>query len=143
MLLLLNAANINLLKPTIYPTQGDHANITELMRLKEKTFLCVKKKRESYLKARSIIQAQIILLLFLVYELLSIIFVFVSRVMVFNATFNDISVYIVVVNFIGGGNQSTRRKPPTCRKSLTSFIIVLYGVHLTTLVVIGTDCTRP
>ena len=27
--------------------------------------------------------------------------------------------YIVVVSFIGGGNQ---RKPPTCRKSLTNFI---------------------
>jgi hypothetical protein len=26
--------------------------------------------------------------------------------------------YIVAVSFIGGGNQSTRRKPPTCRKSL-------------------------
>ena len=30
--------------------------------------------------------------------------------------------YIVVVNFIGGGNRNTRRKPPTCRKSLTNFI---------------------
>jgi hypothetical protein len=29
---------------------------------------------------------------------------------------------IVVVSFIGGGNQSTRRKPLTCRKSLTNFI---------------------
>jgi hypothetical protein len=27
--------------------------------------------------------------------------------------------YIVAVSFIGGGN---RRKPPTCRKSLTNFI---------------------
>jgi hypothetical protein len=34
--------------------------------------------------------------------------------MVFNATFNNISV-------IGGGN---RRKPPSCRKSLTNFIYV-------------------
>jgi hypothetical protein len=25
-------------------------------------------------------------------------------------------------SFIGGGNRSTRRKPPTCRKSLTNFI---------------------
>ena len=32
------------------------------------------------------------------------------RVMVFNAT------------FIGGGNKSTQRKPPTCYKSLTNFI---------------------
>jgi len=28
----------------------------------------------------------------------------------------------MVVNFIGGGNRSTRRKPPTCRKSLTNLI---------------------
>ena len=56
--------------------------------------------------------------------------------------------YIVVVSFIGGGNQRTRRKPPTCRKSLTTLDhIMLYRVHLawvgfepTTLVVIGTDC---
>ena len=26
--------------------------------------------------------------------------------------------YIVAVSFIGGGNQSTQRKPPTCHKSL-------------------------
>ena len=30
--------------------------------------------------------------------------------------------YILVISFIGGGNQSTRRKPPTCQKSLTNFI---------------------
>ena len=30
--------------------------------------------------------------------------------------------YIVAVSFIGGGNWSTQRKPPTCRKSLTNFI---------------------
>ena len=35
--------------------------------------------------------------------------------------------------WFGGGNRSTRRKQPTCRKSLTNFII--------TLVVIGTNCT--
>jgi hypothetical protein len=29
--------------------------------------------------------------------------------------------YIVAVSFIGGGNRSTRRKPPTCRKLLTNF----------------------
>jgi hypothetical protein len=41
--------------------------------------------------------------------------------MVFNATFNIISVLnIVSVSFIGGGNRSTRRKHPTCRKSLKS-----------------------
>jgi len=31
-------------------------------------------------------------------------------VMVFNASYNNISV-IMLVSFIGGGNQSTRRKP--------------------------------
>ena len=30
--------------------------------------------------------------------------------------------YIVAVSFIDGGTWSTRRKPPTCRKSLTNFI---------------------
>jgi hypothetical protein len=30
--------------------------------------------------------------------------------------------YIVAVSFIGGGNRSTRRNPPTCHKSLTNFI---------------------
>jgi len=38
--------------------------------------------------------------------------------MVFNVTFS----YIVAVSFIGGGNRSIQRKPPTCRKSMTSFI---------------------
>jgi len=31
--------------------------------------------------------------------------------------------YIVSVSFIGGGTRSTQRKPPTCRKLLTTFII--------------------
>ena len=30
--------------------------------------------------------------------------------------------YNVAVSFIGGGNQSTMRKPPTCHKSLTNFL---------------------
>jgi hypothetical protein len=30
--------------------------------------------------------------------------------------------YIVAVSFIGGENWSTRRKPPTCRKSMKNFI---------------------
>jgi hypothetical protein len=30
--------------------------------------------------------------------------------------------YFVAVNFICGGNRSTRRKPPTCPKSQTNFI---------------------
>ena len=53
----------------------------------------------------------------------------------------------MAVSFIGGGNQSTQRKPQTCHKSLTLYHILLYRVHivwagfeLTMLVVIGTDC---
>jgi len=30
---------------------------------------------------------------------------------------STISHYIVAISFIGGGNRSTRRKPPTCQKS--------------------------
>jgi len=37
--------------------------------------------------------------------------------MVSNATFSDISA-ILGDQFTGGGNRSTRRKPPICRKSL-------------------------
>ena len=37
--------------------------------------------------------------------------------------------YILAVSFIGGGNQSTWRKPPTCRKSL--YHVMFYRVHLT------------
>jgi hypothetical protein len=65
--------------------------------------------------------------------------------MVFSSTFS----YIMAVIFIVGRNRSNQRKPPTCRKSLTSFITSccieytspLTGFKLTTLVVIGTDCT--
>jgi len=39
-------------------------------------------------------------------------------VMVFKATFNNISVISWGISFIGGRNQSIRRKLPTCRKSL-------------------------
>ena len=45
--------------------------------------------------------------------------------MVFNATFNNISV--ISVSFIGGGN---RRKPPTCCKSDKLYYILLYRIHL-------------
>jgi hypothetical protein len=46
-------------------------------------------------------------------------------------------------------NQSTQKKPPTCRKSLTNFITLCFieytspltGFGLTTLVVMGTDYT--
>ena len=43
--------------------------------------------------------------------------------MVLNATFKQYFSYVVVVIFIGGGNQSTQREPLTCHQ----------------LVVIGTD----
>jgi hypothetical protein len=33
---------------------------------------------------------------------------------------------MVAVSFIGGGKQSTWRKPPTCRKLLTNFITLCY-----------------
>ena len=36
----------------------------------------------------------------------------------------------MAVSFICGGNQSTRRKPSTCRKPLTNYHIMLYRVHL-------------
>ena len=48
----------------------------------------------------------------------------ISRVgvMVFNATFNNISVISWRSVLLGGGNRTTRRIRPTCRKSLTNFI---------------------
>jgi hypothetical protein len=36
--------------------------------------------------------------------------------------FQQYFIFIVVIGFIDGGNRSTRRKPPTGRKSLTNFI---------------------
>jgi len=50
-------------------------------------------------------------------------------VMVFNATFNNISAicYIVPVSFIGGVNRSVRRKPPNCHKL---YHIMVYRVLL-------------
>ena len=41
--------------------------------------------------------------------------------------FQQLFSYIMAVSFNGGGNQSTPRKPTTCRKSLTN---LWYGVHL-------------
>jgi hypothetical protein len=39
--------------------------------------------------------------------------------------------YIVTISFIGGGNQSTRRKQLTCCKSLTNiYHIMLDWLHL-------------
>ena len=63
--------------------------------------------------------------------------------MVFNATFNNIA----IISWHGERNRITRRKPSTCRKSLTKFNTyycikyTLTGFELTTLVVIGIDCT--
>ena len=53
----------------------------------------------------------------------SLIFVCFACLTVFNATFNNISVISWRSVFIGGGNRRIRRKPPTCRKSLTNVII--------------------
>jgi hypothetical protein len=58
---------------------------------------------------------------------------FRDRVIMFNVTFNNISVNIMMINFNGEGNRSARRKPLTCHKSLTNFItyfIMLYWIHL-------------
>jgi hypothetical protein len=43
------------------------------------------------------------------------------RVMALNE-FQQYFSYIMVVSFISGGNWSTRRKQPACRKPLTNFI---------------------
>ena len=54
-------------------------------------------------------------------------------VMVFNATFSNISVYyIMAVSIIFRGNQSTGRKPPTCRMQVIDqlYHIMLYRVRL-------------
>jgi hypothetical protein len=54
--------------------------------------------------------------------------------MVFNATFNNISIInIVAVGLIGGGHQSSRRKPPTCRKSLINTLSHNVEVALNTI----------
>ena len=65
--------------------------------------------------------------------------------MVFNATYNNISVISRRSVLLVSGN---RRKPPTCRMSLTNFTwcCIVYTsawarFELTTLVLIGTDCT--
>ena len=50
--------------------------------------------------------------------------------------------YIVEVSFIGGRNQSTRRKPPTnfITQCCIEYTSPWTGIELTTLLVIGTDC---
>jgi hypothetical protein len=41
----------------------------------------------------------------------------------------ELSISIVDVSFISGGNRSTQRNPPTYRKSQKNFITMLYRVH--------------
>ena len=51
-------------------------------------------------------------------------------VMMFNATFDNISIISWLSVLSMGGNRSIRRKQPTCRKSLTKlYHIMLYEVH--------------
>ena len=57
-----------------------------------------------------------------------------------NATFNNISAISWLSVLLVEETGNTKRKPPTCRKSLTNFITSA-GFELTNLVVIGTDCT--
>jgi hypothetical protein len=57
--------------------------------------------------------------------------------------FHQYFTYFMTTSFIGGGN---RRKSPTCRKSLDKLYHIMFyrawaGFELTTLMVIGTDCT--
>jgi len=53
------------------------------------------------------------------------------------------SIYIVVVSFIGGGNQNTRRtsRSDYITKRFIVYIFPWSGIELTTLAVIGTDRT--
>jgi len=69
----------------------------------------------------------IVLLLFVLLPLFNGFFPYSSihnrimvRVVVSN--FQQYFRYIVAISFIGGGNRNTRRKPPTCTKSLTNLM---------------------
>ena len=61
--------------------------------------------------------------------------------------FSTDNIYIMAVSFIGGGNQMTWGKSPTCRKSLTtlSHNVLSTPCHerdsISTVVVIDIDCT--
>ena len=55
------------------------------------------------------------------------------RFMVFNATFNNISVISCQSVFIGGGNRSTQRKPSTCRNYASHQQTLSHNVESSTL----------
>ena len=59
--------------------------------------------------------------------------------MVFNVTFNNISV-ISLGSVLLVEETENQEKPPTCRKSLTNFTSPRAGFKPTTSVVICTDC---
>ena len=67
--------------------------------------------------------------------------------MMFNAFLNNYFsyMYIMAVSFIVGGNLSTWRKPPICRKSLSSMHTPRHehdsNSKVKALVAIGFDCT--
>ena len=48
----------------------------------------------------------------------------IVKAVVCNVTFNDISVISLAVSFVGGGNRSTWKKPPTCHKSLIAQVVI-------------------
>ena len=47
----------------------------------------------------------------------------------------------MVVSYIGGRNQGTRRKQPTCHIMLYQAHLTMKRFEFTTFLVIGTDCT--
>jgi hypothetical protein len=51
------------------------------------------------------------------------------RVMVFNATIKNISVISWWSVLLMGGHRGTRRKPPTCRKSLLAIVFFLHFIY--------------
>ena len=52
------------------------------------------------------------------------------KAMVFQCHFQQYFGYIMAASFIGGGNQSTKRKSPTCCKSLINYLIRLFLIRL-------------